>query len=66
MGSKWIRPENDTAKGYRWKCLACGKTCNYVPTGKRDEPKVCLYNYCPWCGREMTTSEKKESTLAKQ
>ena len=58
-GREWKRPEGDTAKGYRWQCPACGRNCHYAASGKRDEPKKCLYKYCPWCGQEMTGSETK-------
>lgn len=55
----WIA-ENSRPKSFKWKCSRCGSTVYDMPMcNKKNYKKMCLYQYCPYCGVKMDLSEEE-------
>ena len=56
----WIA-ENPRPKSFKWICSECGSTVYDMPMcNKKNYKKMCLYQYCPYCGVKMDLSEAAE------
>ena len=56
----WIE-ENTRPKSFKWICSECGSTVYDMPMcNKKNYKKMCLYQYCPYCGVRMDLSEVAE------
>ncbi len=56
----WIA-ENERPKSFKWICSECGSTVYDMPMcNKKNYKKMCLYQYCPYCGVRMDLSEVAE------
>jgi ribosomal protein L33 len=56
----WIA-ENERPKSFKWICSECGSTVYDMPMcNKKNYKKMCLYQYCPYCGVKMDLSEVAE------
>ena len=56
----WIE-ENTRPKSFKWICSECGSTVYGMPMcNKKNYKKMCLYQYCPYCGVRMDLSEDED------
>lgn len=60
LAAHWIE-ENTRPKSFKWICSECGSTVYDMPMcNKKNYKKMCLYQYCPYCGVRMDLSEVAE------
>lgn len=49
----WIKVHPDQPKSYKFVCSNCGGMIHSTALDKTKKVSVCIYRYCPHCGRPM-------------